>query len=598
MRKAFIFMAVFLLATLSFGQEQSKEAKNILFVSAERSGVFKTGGLAIAVDGLARAIAKTGINVDVILPYYTHFNNLTKTEESHIQPTHKEFTIGLDVENGYAHRKESFSLHTLKSNNTRTLFLKHQPHPGAQDYFDNPLIVSKNEEGVEQKKANYGRVEMQGEAFGAWSKATAEYILSQNYDIVILNDWHTGLVAIFLDMAKQQGRPVPKVITAIHNIAFQGENWRHMLFTLGIPERYYDMHTGIEWHGKINYLKAALQFSDHVYTVSKQYAFETLTEMFGSGLQGIIKKLTDNFQMAGILNGITRSEWDPSKIEGERKHDLKWKFSEQDFSGKAKGKYALQVELGLIPDSRDVKTPLFVLTSRIAEQKGFEYLVDAIDKFLETQNAQVVIIGDGDKVYLAKLNRLQEKYSQQVRVHKFTESLERKLITYGDFFINAAWFEPSGLNQFFAMMCGTIPVLSQVGGLANSIKHEVTGYFFKIAFKLDMTKEGLKYLKDKTAEALTEALIKVTHDYNYNPEKITKMRIKDMQIDNSWDRRVTEFLKLFKYILNDGHIHASRISKTIALSPEELLEKANMTPPQPAKYHNQYNTLRCEGIFH
>ena len=141
-----------------------------------------------------------------------------------------------------------------------TVFLEHE---GCPIYFDNRTNGS--------GKKTYGPQAIEGEAFGAFAKAAADYILANNYDVVILNDWTAGLIALHLKAAEAAGHRVPKIIFAIHNIAFQGLFPYSLAEFLGLDARYFTIN-GYEYYNKMSFLKAGLLFSDMVYTVSRQYA--------------------------------------------------------------------------------------------------------------------------------------------------------------------------------------------------------------------------------------------------------------------------------------------------------------------------------------
>lgn len=530
--KLIVFSSFFILC-FSGQTLYAGEAKKILFISAELPGIMQTGGLAAAVDGLATAVANHAdkTQVDVLLPYYTSVRNPTRS-------LNQAFTSQLDVENGHAHRRATFSLHELQEprKKTRTLLLQHEPFPSEQNYFDNT-------------HGGYSRKNFEGEAFGALNKAQAQYILEQDYDLIILNDWHTSLVALFLQMAKSQGKKVPKVMTVIHNLGYQGNQWEQMLFTLGVPRNYYEPFHGIEAYGQMNFLKAGLQYSDLVLTVSAEYAKEITTKLYGAGLEGVLGELNKDGKLAGMLNGIIHAQWTPSKIEGERRHDLHWTFNSADLSGKAKGKIALQDEMNL-PKATDI--PVYVLTSRVAEQKGFEYLIRALDRFLSEQNVQIVLAGNdgesGRSVYMKQLRRLEEKYPDQFRYRAFSEHLERKLITYGDFFVNTPWYEPSGLNQMYAMLNGTLPIVTKVGGLKESVK-ETFGYLADVIWNPNKTSIHEKpYLVERTADSIYKTLTRSYVEYSTHPEQIQKKRKLAMRESHSWEDRVA---KEFSSILSE-----------------------------------------------
>jgi starch synthase len=539
-----------LLLALMFSFTARADNLKVLFVSAERGGYFNTGGLGHAVVGAAQALNHEGIKADIIMPYYLQM----KTPDP-IEASGRTFRVYLDWQGKTPQRVTEFSLLKAESEKGTTLFLKHESSDRQKNYFDN------RGEG----RPFYGPNELQGEAWGAWSKAVADYILASDYDVVKLNDHHGALVALYLDMAKEQGRKVPRIEMVVHNLAFQGEYPKAIMKTLNIPEKYYTTENGIEFHGKANFMKAGLLLSDFSGTVSTEHAKELATPLSGSGLDGVIRRLMSEYRFGGILNGIANEEWEPARTT----HDpLEHPFTPSDLSGKALGKARVQAEFGL-PTKADV--PLFILTSRISEQKGFVYLTDAVEDLLKSSNAQFIVTGDGDPAEIARLERLQNQYPEKFQYRPFSEHREKALTAYGDFFVNAAWFEPSGLNQFFALKNGTIPVLTKVGGLANSVVDGLNGLLVEMKWKSDHS----GYDREATRESLAQTLHRAVDLFEKEPAKITEMRKIGMLQDHSWRTRVrAQMIPLLKYMIAVGpaQLRARAISKTgsAGVDPSQL----------------------------
>ncbi|MBX3016403.1 MAG: glycogen synthase [Bdellovibrionaceae bacterium] len=495
-------------------------APRVLMVSPEQTGVLQTGGLSHATAGLTESLNREGVRTEVLMPFFLEMqaNKPTATGET--------INVGLDFRGSdFPHKTSVFTVHRGGSETNPTTFLRHET--AQQNYFDNRT----NGNGAKF----YAPEAHIGESFGAFAKAAAEYILTRNFDVVILNDWTTGLIAVHLEEARRAGVKVPKVVFAIHNIAYQGLFPKSLADFLGLSERHFNAARGYEFWGQMNFLKAGLQYADMIYTVSKQYAKEIATERFGAGLDGVIRQKMTEGRVTGILNGILDHEWDPKRT----KRGLVHRFSMNDFSGKALGKADMQAELGLPVRGQ---SPIFILTSRLAEQKGFEYLVDAIHKTAAQADAQWIIIGNGDAKYVDSLKSLEAQFPDRVRYRAFTNHLEAQLTRYGDFFVNGAWFEPSGLNQFFALKNGTIPVVSEAGGLADSVKPGVNGLRFPIIPKAD----GTGYEVDATSESARRAFQEAIDLYQ-DAERLEQMRRVGMSENNSWTGRIrAEFFDLFK----------------------------------------------------
>lgn len=542
-----VFTAVLLVGLVA------KAELKVLMISPEQSHIFQTGGLAHATTGLAAGLRENGIKAEILMPAYTQM------ESGPLVDTGIKQSVQLDWHNGQAHKTSDFSILRNTDPSNPTLFLKHNNHEGQLNYFDSRPEVNNG------KKA-YAPEATIGESFGAFAKASADYILSKNYDVVIINDWTTGLIALHLAEAKKMGMKVPKVVFAIHNLAYQGLFPDSLGRFLGISEAHFNIE-GYEFHKKMSFLKSGLQYSDLIYTVSNQYAKEIATPRFGAGLDGLIRKKAAEGKVTGVLNGITDSEWDPSR----RVTGLDFTFDAKDLSGKAKGKAALQAELGL-PVNAEV--PLFILTSRLAEQKGFAYLTEAIEKTVQGKAAQFAVIGDGDAAYIQQLKDLQARFPDKVRYQGFSNIMEKKLTRFGDFFVNGAWFEPSGLNQFFALKNGTVPVVSAAGGLMDSVKEGKNGFLFKIHEGAN----GEGYDRDTTKQSAYEALSKAV-DVFQNKQQMKKLRLTAMSEDHSWGNRIRkEFRNMFDYVIKDGpnKIVQRHGPQGLIMSPTQLLDVAGL----------------------
>lgn len=531
MRRVY-FIAVVVLFILSWSASWAHTPSKVITVGSELAGIKKTGGLAEAVLGLLKALSNSGVRSDYLMPHYLQMNSVN-TER-----TGMSVTVGLDYRHGYAHKQSIFEVESNSEGPFRVLFFRHLEKPYELNYFDS----SKNQHEANPSKYTPNIIE--GEAWGAWAKGVADFVISQNYELVILNDWHSALVAVFIDMAKLQGKTVPKVVTTIHNAAFQGVFPYELMPFLGIPDEYFKMKKGIEYWGQMNFLKAAVEFSDALLAVAPNYAKEiTTTDEYGAGLEGVFRKAMSKGKLASMLNGITSSEWNPrDKISD----DFPWTFSDDgDFSGKELGKLAMQKKLGL-PSDR--KVPVFALTSRITEQKGFEYLIPALRTILSEQDVQIIILGDGAHGYVSQLTRLRDEFSSKLHYSGHDDELEKIVLRFSDFFLSASRFEPAGLNQQFSLALGTIPIVPRTGGLDDSVEDQVTGF----KFNLKRNSEGRIDI-DATAKEISDHVGFANHTYKNNPEFINRLRRAGMQVDNSWDSRVKEYyLKFLKYVMANG----------------------------------------------
>jgi starch synthase len=504
-------------------------AQSVMIVSHEQIEWNQTGGMGDATTGLAIGLKKNGKDVKVLMPYFTHMKG-TPQNLKHI----KNLSVGIDYYYGTALKKADLEILETSTPDITTQFIKHENHSG-KNYFDNTK--------------GYGPEEIIGESIGVFAKAAAEHILAVQPDVVILNDWTAGLVAFHLRQAEKEGKKIPKIVFAIHNLAYQGKFPVSLYDFLGLPREHFNPE-GMEFWGEFGMLKAGLIYSDLVYTVSPQYSEEILTEKHGAGLQGVLRKIFRDNRLLGVLNGIVNEEWSPTK----KAKGLEHTFTKDDLSGKARGKAELQKEFGL-PVSES--TPLFVLTSRLAEQKGIAYLFDALESSVQSGDIQVIIMGQGGDTEKARLKEIEARYPNKFRYvitfdekgkESFDKPLEKRLIRYGDFFVNASWFEPCGLNQLYALLNGTVPLVSNVGGLINSVKEGITGFFIKVV----EGKNGENYDIAATRDNIVKVIQKAAEFYK-DKEKLRQMQVAGMLENNSWTDRVQkEIIPMLKYVLTES----------------------------------------------
>lgn len=548
MRSRFLIRGLFALSALgalspALGFAESQKVRKVLIVSAEQNGVFSTGGLAHATSGLAKALTEEGIQTDIVMPFYEEMEPGVREQ---IAKVPEQYQVGLDFSEAHIPRKiATFSVHQRKANGVQSWFLKHEAEGGGRHYFYNVR-------GAGHPKI-YAQEATSGESWGAFCKAVTHFAMEHRYDAVILNDWTAGLTAPFLQEARGQRR-TPKIIAAIHNQGYQGIYPKSMIRFLGLKPKYFNVD-GLEYYDQVNSLKAGLTFSDAVYTVSPKYSEEIGTARFGHGLEGVIQKLQKEGRVTGILNGIDNGEWDPSRPYHK---SVRYTFTSEDLSGKKQGKAILQKEFNL-PVSG--KTPVIALTSRIADQKGFEYLIPAMEEVVKKNDVQFVVVGDGEQRFVDPLKELAARYPEKMHFSGFSTDKEKFLMAYSDFFLNGAKYEPSGLNQFFAMKNGTLPIVSDVGGLSNSVKEGRTGFLGEIIVKED----GVNVDVNASAESMRKTIDRALRVYRDEPEKLQAMQKTAMREDHSWSRRVDEFKALFDYLEQD------RRPNSRGKSPSQLL---------------------------
>ncbi len=417
----------------------------VLFVSPETVPYAASGGLADVAEALPVALEEQDINVTRVMPKYLGVENKYDLK--------KEFSFIVEA-GGEA---KVADVYTHEMDGVITYFI------GNNDYFERDGFYG------------YGDDD---ERFGFFCKATLEMLifLDLKPDIIHLNDWQTALIGLFL---KQEYLHLEfykdiRLVFTIHNLQYQGVFDKEVLEDLNLPSKYFNMDA-IEYYGKVCYMKAGIVYADLVTTVSKTYAKEIQTPWYGYGLDGLLRKYSN--KITGIVNGIYYDKYDPEVDEA-----LEFRFSEDNFKvQKPKQKAAFQKELGL--PLKDV--PLMGVVTRLAEQKGVDLIIYAIEQLVH-EDVQIVILGSGDYFYENRLMSLSEQYPDKVSVNiQFNQALARRIYGSVDMFLMPSLFEPCGLSQLYSLRFGAVPIVRRTGGLGDTIADydsdydKSTGFLFK-----------------------------------------------------------------------------------------------------------------------
>lgn len=405
-------------------------------MSSEVFPLIKTGGLADVSGALPAALKASGIDVKCLIPGYTAV--LEKIENRvHLGTIEVFNNISCDL-----------IAATIPNTKVEVIVIKHAglyereggpyTHPQGHDWSDNPM------------------------RFGVLSKVASLLSIYQSIwdwvpDIVHCNDWQTGLTPYYM---RHQGITEAKSLLSIHNIAFQGNFDPQWIHSLELSAQDFKIE-GFEYYQQVSFLKAGIFYADQISTVSPTYALEIQTEKFGFGLQGLLQERSND--ITGILNGIDTHEWNPQKDPY-----LPYAYSEKDLSGKSLIKTALQEKLHLSPQC---DKPLLGVVSRLTHQKGLDILIESMPELIEL-GCQFAVLGGGEKSFEAQFLAYAEQYPNQVSVTiGYNEPLSHLIMAGADIFIMPSRFEPCGLNQLYGLRYGTPPVVSNTGGLADSICH-------------------------------------------------------------------------------------------------------------------------------
>ena len=479
---------------------------NILFASSEAHPLIKTGGLADVAGSLPRAIRHLHHDIRIVIPAY---QSVLKQAEKFTLVAH------LDLE-GVRQPVRIFCGRLPGS--TVTVYLVDSP-----EHFDRPGNPYTMKQGAEWPD-NAERFTVFCRAIEALALDTAG--LDWQPDIIHCNDWQTALVPPLLDRHATR----PATIFTIHNLAYQGLfDWK-VFKKLKLPADFWSMEA-MEFHSQFSFIKGGLVFADWLTTVSPTYAEEIQTSKYGYGLEGLISYRKDN--LTGIVNGVDYSIWNPG-----RDILIPVQFTARSLTHKIENKEALQEHFKL-PVDRTI--PVFAVISRLVEQKGIDLILKIVPDLVK-QKAQLIVLGSGDSKLETGIRDAVKKYPQQVAAHiGYDEALSHHIEAGADMFLMPSRFEPCGLNQIYSQRYGTVPIVRNTGGLADTVT-DTTAETIE-----SKTATGFSFNKTK-ASALLKAVERALGYYR-QPEIWQQLVCTGMKQDFSWKRSAQLYIKLYETVL-------------------------------------------------
>jgi len=415
--------------------------RSVLFVTTEMADYVKVGGLGDVSAALPRALAGA-FDVRVLIPGYRE-----------TLAAHPDLVVVGDLP-AFADAP-ACSLARTRTPDGLTVYVLLAPALYERD--GTPYGDARGQDWPDNDM-RFARLSMAaalialGEADPSWSA-----------DLVHANDWPGALAPAYL---RWMGKATPAVLT-VHNLAYQGLFPRARMASLGVPESAFQME-GVEFYDQISFLKAGLVYSDHITTVSANYAREITTAAMGCGLDGLLRQRASQGRLTGIVNGIDES-WNPALDPA-----LVQPFEPGDWNGKRANGVAVRKEFGLAVSAG----PLFAVVSRLVHQKGIDFVIAAADEIVRG-GGQIVVIGRGEARLEQALAQTARRHCGAVGVHVgYEERRARRAFAGADFLLMPSRFEPCGLSQMFAQKVGTLPIVHRTGGLADTVEDGVTGFQF------------------------------------------------------------------------------------------------------------------------
>ena len=474
----------------------------ILFVVSEAAPFVKTGGLGEVTGSLPKALAKTGMDVRVVMPKYA---SISQAYIAAMQPIYR-----CQVQMGW-HRTRPCTVYSLVEDGVTFYFLEN-------DYlFNRPEV--------------YGAWD-DGERFAFFCQGVLAALPGIGFqpDLIHCHDWQTAMLPLVLaaEYCQQPFYQEIATVLTIHNLKYQGIFPPALLEMFNLSADYFNDNC-LEYYGNMNFLKGGIAAADGVTTVSPTYAREILTPDFGEGLDGFLRTRQDH--LWGIINGIDQEVYDPA-----RDVHIHQNFAAASVQLKAENKKHLQLELGL-PIRPEV--PLITLVGRLTGQKGMNLICPVLEEILQ-HDLQLVVMGNGEHQFEDAFRYWANHRSEKCKaVIGYQDDLAHRIYAAGDIFLMPSLFEPCGIGQMIAMRYGSLPLVRNTGGLRDSVydyqpkSGEGNGFSFT----------GLR------SSDLLSTLDRALAVYS-QPAVWQRIMLRDMAADFSWQASSREYAALYQRLVN------------------------------------------------
>ena len=474
----------------------------VLSVASEVFPLVKTGGLADVAGALPSALKTEGVEMRTLVPAY---------------PAIKSKLVEATVAREYASLFGGPARVLAGKAAGLDLFAIDAPH-----LYDRPGNPYLGPDGLDwpDNAHRFAALARVGADIGLGAIAAFEP------QIVHAHDWQAALAPAYLVFAL--GRRPGSVVT-IHNLAFQGHFPISVFWDLGLPDSALSID-GVEYFGGVGFLKAGIRLADSITTVSPTYAREILTPESGMALDGLLRSRASSVR--GILNGVDDAVWNPATDPA-----LAQTFTATRIDARVRNKTALQAKLGLTPDP---DRPLFAVVSRLSEQKGLDLLLQAHHALI-AKGAQLALLGSGERTLEAGFAEAAEARAGSVGcIFGYDERLAHLFQAAADFILVPSRFEPCGLTQLCALRYGAPPIVSRVGGLADTVIDAneaalAAGVATGVQFS-PLTVGALGYALDRALAIFRD------------PPTMRRLRLNGMRADVSWSGPAQRYAALYRSI--------------------------------------------------
>lgn len=476
----------------------------ICLVTSELTPLAKTGGLADVCAALTAYLHASGHDVRVLMPRYSSID----TGNLEIVPV--EYLQNMPMRLGNHEGRYSVD----------TTFL-----PGT----DLPIYLLRCPE-LYERSAIYTDDGDEHLRFILLARAAIEMCQNMGFspDIFHCHDWHAALIPLYLKSryAWDNLFAATRSVLTIHNIGYQGVVNASVLDDFGLEGAVHQLHQEDLSAGRISFLKTGVLHADLLTTVSPTYAREIQSDEYGMGLQHLLRNRSET--LVGILNGVDYKEWNPASDEL-----IPAMYSHRNMSGKKTCKVELMSDMGLEGGARQ---PLIGMVTRLTSQKGIDLVQKVVPDLLQRRNFSLVVLGSGEGRYERFFDWLQEFFPGWVSFYRgYSNKLAHWIEAGADMFLMPSVYEPCGLNQMYSLRYGTVPIVRETGGLADSVQlyDPATRQGDGIVFR-DYNEEGLRW-------AIETAL-----DLYPDRPVWRRMMQNGMRKNYSWEKQGQEYVDLFR----------------------------------------------------
>ncbi|MBN2559131.1 MAG: glycogen synthase GlgA [Clostridia bacterium] len=487
--------------------QSAKPRKEVLFALSECVPFIKSGGLADVGGSLPFALnRKKSVRVSVIMPQYSAIPADMLGELEHV--CHFDLSLGW--------RRKYCGINKLVHRGITFYFVDNR------DYFSSDYL--------------YGYGAYEAERFAFFCTAVLEAIprIGISPDILHCHDWQAGMIPALLKIRYSTQSPWNKIKTVftIHNLMYQGvfnQSLASDMFNLDVSH----VTAGrIGNGGDLNFMKAALTYSDKITTVSPSYAREIMTPWAGEGLDS--KLVERQGDVSGILNGIDERSYDPSSDP-----ELAANYSPGNLSGKYACKKALLAECGF-PDDDNV--PVMGMIGRLVSQKGLDLVERVLEEILMS-GVSMVVLGTGDRRYSSMFQDHAARHPGRMAAFiTFNNGLARRIYAGSDLFLMPSLFEPCGLAQMISLKYGTLPIVRETGGLRDTV------FPFN---ETDGTGNGFTF-HDYNAHEMLYSIQRAVRIFKTRPGDWLRMQTRGMRQDFSWKTSASEYVSLYLSLSRDS----------------------------------------------